>query len=157
MLTTRRMDRNIVKLMRATRMGSAAMMLVLGALATQSLNAIPVKLADNFGSGFRQYFEDGNDSDKYDFSSSLNDLNKLQYSLGSFSSANGNFAGAAALYNNYADKLNYLNRGDGSAFNVYSLDISELFRTGKGGTVTFTGYLAGGGKVTQTVKPHGIF
>ncbi len=121
-------------------------------LAIQSLQAIPVTITfDNLYStpGYRaNYSEQG-----YVFTSSLNS----QYALGSWGATSSSFAGSTALYNNYYIQKTALTRADGGLFNIYSLDLSELLKDGKAGTVTFTGYQNGDAKVTQSFTMDGTF
>jgi len=77
--------------------------------------------------------------------------------LGNWGASAGNFAGASALYNNYSGQKNTLTRADGGVFNIRGIDISELFRTGLGGKVQFTGYLADGSSIIKTVELDGHF
>jgi hypothetical protein len=90
----------------------------------------------------------------YVFTSSYNNY---QYSFGDWGSKSANFAGSMALFNNYGSKTTALTKSDGGFFSLASLDISELYSYGIGGTVTFTGYQNGDTRVSQTISLDGVF
>jgi len=63
------------------------------------------------------------------------------------------YAGSAALHERISNGLITLNRLDGSTFTLSSIDLSVLHPSGTSPAVVFTGFLAGGGTVTQTFNP----
>jgi hypothetical protein len=73
----------------------------------------------------------------------------------SLSSTGGNYTGSTALFSNYRDEPVVLTQADGGAFNLYSIDIANLFTQSVSpfsqttSTITFTGLLRSGGTVTQ--------
>jgi hypothetical protein len=63
------------------------------------------------------------------------------------------YAGSAGLHERISNGLITLQRLDGAAFNLSSIDLSTLHPQGTSPAVIFTGFLAGGGTVTQTFTP----
>jgi hypothetical protein len=63
------------------------------------------------------------------------------------------YAGSAGLHERVSNGLITLNRMDGAAFTLTSIDLSILISNGVSPPVTFTGSLSGGGTVTQTFTP----
>jgi len=63
------------------------------------------------------------------------------------------FSGSTAPYNGFQEGVTQLATDDGRAFSLTSIDIAEL--NGQSFDVLFTGYLPGGGIVTQTFKTNG--
>lgn len=70
-----------------------------------------------------------------------------------------NFQDSTRLYNRFVDGVTSLEKQDGTAFNLFSIDLAEL----NGNVtpppdllVTFEGLLSGGGTVTQTFQLDGI-
>ena len=67
--------------------------------------------------------------------------------------SNYSYAGSAGLHERIANGLITLNRTDGGSFNLTSIDLSVLIPGGASPAVVFTGFLAGGGTVTQSFTP----
>ena len=65
------------------------------------------------------------------------------------------YPGSAALANSYAGALTTLQRSDGSVFDMDRIDL-DSFLLGSSSQVTFTGTLAGGGTVQQTLNIDGL-
>lgn len=63
------------------------------------------------------------------------------------------YAGSAGLHERISNGLLTLNRVDGAAFTLVSIQLSTLVSNGTSPAVTFTGHLVGGGTVTQTFTP----
>jgi hypothetical protein len=63
------------------------------------------------------------------------------------------FSGSTAPYNGFQEGVTQLAADDGRAFSLTSIDIAEL--NGQSFDVLFTGYLPGGGTVTQTFTTNG--
>ncbi len=63
------------------------------------------------------------------------------------------YAGSAGLHERISNGLITLNRVDGAAFNLHSINLSTLVVNGTSPAVVFTGFLVGGGTVTQTFTP----
>lgn len=70
------------------------------------------------------------------------------------------YTGSAALFNSSLEAATMLSRQDGTAFNLFSIDLAELngdvLNPPPFLTVTFDGLLASGGTVTQTFQLDGI-
>jgi hypothetical protein len=67
--------------------------------------------------------------------------------------SNIQYAGSAGLHERISNGLITLNRVDGSTFSLLSIDLSTLHPSGNSPPVVFTGFLSGGGTVTQTFTP----
>jgi hypothetical protein len=63
------------------------------------------------------------------------------------------YAGSAGMHERVSNGLITLNRVDNGAFNLTSINLSRLISAGTSPPVVFTGYLVGGGTVTQTFLP----
>src|SRR4030095_2948727 len=63
------------------------------------------------------------------------------------------YAGSAGLHERISNGLLTLNRVDGAAFNLLTIDLSILHPNGASPPVVFVGTLLGGGTVTQTFTP----
>jgi len=63
------------------------------------------------------------------------------------------YAGSAGLHERISNGLITLNRTDGGIFNLVSIGLSTLHPQGVSPAITFTGFLSGGGTVTQTFTP----
>jgi hypothetical protein len=63
------------------------------------------------------------------------------------------YAGSAGMHERVSNGLITLNRVDGAAFNLVSINLSTLIPGGASPAVVFTGVLAGGGTVTQSFTP----
>lgn len=129
--------------------------MVISVLVGQQLQAVPITL--NFDSAYHAdsgaTYRGAYQEQAYNITSSK----VTDYAYGNFGSASANFAGSSAFYNNYGYSKNALTRADGDLFNIYSVDISELLKTGQSTTVSFTGYFNGGASITQNFILDGIF
>ncbi len=67
--------------------------------------------------------------------------------------SNYQYAGSAGLHERIANGLLTLARVDGGTFTLVSIDLSILANYGSSPPVTFTGFISGGGTVTQIFTP----
>ena len=78
--------------------------------------------------------------------------------FGVYGPENPGYTGSAALFNRSQNALTVLSRQDGSAFDLFTIDLAELngnVTPPEFLTVTFDGLLATGGTVTQTFQLDG--
>lgn len=76
--------------------------------------------------------------------------------FGAFGTNAGRYAGSTAIFNNTVGGGTELVANNGSAFDLTSIDLSEL-NGPTSANVTFIGTLLGGGTVSQTFTLDGIF
>lgn len=94
--------------------------------------------------------------------SAMNIYNEAGYQLRSSAFAvwgmyHQNAAGTSALFSMYENDMTTFSSVNGSAFSMRSIDLSEAFRSGGAGRVTFVGHRADGSTVTSSVDLDGVF
>jgi hypothetical protein len=78
--------------------------------------------------------------------------------LATWGASSAGYTGSQSLFNNGIDQTTTLTKDGGGVFSLNSIDLSELFNNGLGSvTVSFLGYLLGGGTVTQSFTTDGVF
>ena len=78
--------------------------------------------------------------------------------FGVYGTLNTNFSGSTALFNRNTNGVTRLTRQDGTAFNLFSIDLAELngdVTPPEQLQVTFTGLFSGGGTIEQTFTLDG--
>jgi hypothetical protein len=79
------------------------------------------------------------------------------YGLATWGSSAVSYTGSQSLFNNGIDQETTLTKDGGGTFSLNSIDLSELFNPSSAVTVNFTGFLFGGGTVTQSFTTDGVF
>jgi hypothetical protein len=127
---------------------------VCGTLGLMTANAIPVTMNfdQTYNTGWTVY-RSSYEEQGYSLHSNFN----TSYPFGGWGTEAPNFAGSAAMYNNYGTTKSALTRIDGGLFSISSIDLSELLKSGLATTINFTGYLNGDVKVSQSVTLDGVF
>lgn len=118
-----------------------ATLLVLGSMVAANATTITFDPLEQAGSDFQfftTYTENG-------FTFTADSIASAQQGNPDF------YFGSASLFNNYDGGLTTLTRNDGGSFSFNSIDLAPVATWyGTGATVTFNGFVHGGGSVTQS-------
>lgn len=80
------------------------------------------------------------------------------YGLATWGASSVSYTGSQSLFNNGVAQTTTLTKDRGEVFSLDSIDLSELFNNASGvATVSFTGFLLGGGTVAQSFTTDGVF
>ena len=86
------------------------------------------------------------------------DANADDTYLSYWHTGNANYAGSTALFNSEPNEVTTLTSDNGLAFDLLSIDLSEISNgTGQSTVVTFDGVFMGGGAISQNITLDGLF
>ncbi len=136
--------------MRTIQLAVACMAVLFATAGRSEAAIITFESFANAGTGF-DYYASPFDVDGYRFTGNGVGDDYLIHQTGST-----HFAGSTALAP-FAAETHTFQRIDGSPFNLVSFDYAETYTFIGAGSVTFTGFFAGGGSINKVVTNDGIF